>query len=449
MPREHLNLGEGPILPLLLKMSWPSMAAMLSMALYNLMDTLWLARVSPHAIAAFTVTFPVQMFLAAIGIGTGVGAGSFAARMFGAGEMEKAQLTAGQITTLSVFFGLILMAVVHLSPDGILKAFGAAGETLRLAHRYLVIVIFGAPFLMFMMMSNNLLRAEGRPNLSMYAILIFTGTGLVLDPLLIFGIGPFTALGIEGAAVTAIVGQIAACVSSLFFLLHPSSKYRMQWHHLIPKFSIIAAIYQTGFPSVLMNLAVSLVIVIYTLILSDFGHLALAALGICFRINGLVIMVLFGIGHGVMPMVGYNYGARLYGRLIETVRVAVRYSAAFAAVCSLLIIIFADTILILFTQDATLRHISVPALRLYVSLLVLTGPSLVWINLFIGLGKGLTSMWLLFVRDILFLIPSLYIFKGWFGLTGVWIAQPFSTALAFVLIYFWSERELRSLRAKC
>ncbi|MCX7634618.1 MAG: MATE family efflux transporter [Syntrophales bacterium] len=448
MPKEPLELGKGPILPLLLKMSWPSMAAMLSMALYNLMDTLWLARVSPHAIAAFTVTFPIQMFLAALGIGTGVGAGSFAARMFGAGETEKARLTAGQVTILSFLFGLILIVVVHLTLDEILKAFGASGETLALAKRYLIIVIFGSPFLMFMMMCNNLLRAEGRPHLSMYAILIFTGTGVVLDPLMIFGIGPLPALGIEGAAITAVTGQLAACGASFFFLLHPTSRYRLKWRHLIPELSIIAAIYQTGFPSVLMNIVVSLVIMVYTVILAPFGHLALAALGICFRINGLVIMVLFGIGHGVMPMVGFNYGAKLYGRLIETVRVAVRYSALFAAVSSLLIIIFAEPILGFFTDDMVLRGITITALRLYVSLLVLTGPSLVWINLFIGLGKGVTSMWLLFVRDILFLIPSLYLFKSWFGLTGVWLAQPFSTALAFVIIYLWSERELNSIRTK-
>ncbi|HOK07015.1 MAG TPA: MATE family efflux transporter [Syntrophales bacterium] len=445
MPKTHLDLGEGPILPLLLKMSWPSMAAMLSMAVYNLMDTLWLSRVSPHAIAAFTVTFPIQMIMAAIGIGTGVGAGSFAARMFGAQETDKARETAGQVVFLSASSGLAMILLVAAAGGDLLRLFGARGESLALASTYLSVVVLGAPFLMFMMMSNNLLRAEGRPNLSMYAILTFAVSGLILDPLLIFGIGPFPRMGIVGAACSAIVGQVSACLLSAYFILQRASRYALEPRHLIPKTDIIRSIYQTGFPSVLMNLIVSVVIMVYTMILSEFGHLALAALGICFRINGLALMVIFGIGHGVMPLVGFNYGARQYDRLKETIHVAVRISAVFAGVSSLAIVVFAVPILALFTDDTSLREIGVSALRLYVALLVLVGPTVVWINLFIGLGKGVASMWLMLVRDLFFLVPALYLFKGLFGLTGVWMAQPFSTLLAFFLIRYWAEREMRTM----
>jgi len=124
MKNDVLNLGAGPILPLLLKMSWPSMLAMLSMALYNLMDSLWLARLSPQTIAALTITFPIQMVFAAIGVGIGVGAGSYASRMFGAGELEKARRTAGQVIFLSLFSGLVLIVVTFAFPDQLLRLFG-------------------------------------------------------------------------------------------------------------------------------------------------------------------------------------------------------------------------------------------------------------------------------------------------------------------------------------
>ncbi|MEI6313891.1 MAG: MATE family efflux transporter [Syntrophus sp. (in: bacteria)] len=448
MKYKTLNLGEGPILPLLLKMSWPSMLAMLSMALYNLMDTLWLARLSPQTIAAFTITFPIQMIFAAIGVGTGVGAGSYAARMFGAGEMDKARKTAGQVILLSFISGFFLIVVTFLVPDLMLQVFGGTPETIVLAKRYLLLAVLGAPFLLFMMMANNLFRAEGQPSLSMYAILIFTILGAILDPMLIFGWCGFPALGIEGAAIAAVIGQLASGLLSMYFLLFKSLKFRVSLADLKPDFSIIRSIYQTGLPSVLMNLVFTVVIIVYNHILAPYGHLALATLGICFRINGLVMMILFGIGHGVMPLVGFNLGARLYSRLINTVRVAVNCSAVFAGVCSILIIAFAVPIIGFFTEDKELIAIAAPALQIFVSPLILAGPSLVWINSFIGLGKGLTSMVLLFIRDALFLIPLMYLFSALMGRDGVWMAQPVSATAAFFIIMLWSSKELEGIRKK-
>ncbi len=446
MKEKVLDLGVGPILPLLIKMSWPSMLAMLSMAIYNVMDSLWLARLSPRTIAAFTITFPLQMVFAAIGVGIGVGAGSYASRMFGAGEADKARKTAGQVIFLSVSAGLSLIALTYAFPDFLLRLFGASGETLVLAKRYLMWVVLSSPFLLFMMMANNLFRAEGLPNLSMYAILTFTFLGAILDPLLIFGWGGFPALGIEGAALAAIVGQVASGLLSLYFLLFRSLRYRIDLRDLLPDPAIIRAIHQTGLPSVLMNLVFSAVIIIYNNILAYYGHLALATLGICFRINGLVMMVLFGIGHGVMPMVGYNLGAKLYDRLIATVQVAVRCSMLFAGASSAIIFIGADLILSSFTDDRELLVIAAPALKIFISTLVLAAPSIVWINLFIGLGKGLTAMTLIVIRDALFLIPLMYLFSLWLGRDGVWMAQPASTAVAFLIIWVWSGKELAAIR---
>ena len=448
MKYRSLNLGEGPILPLLLRMSWPSMLAMLSMALYNLMDTLWLSRLSPQTIAAFTITFPIQMIFAAIGVGTGVGAGSYAARMFGAGEMDKARKTAGQVIFLSIISGAVLIAVTFSVPDLMLQVFGGTSDTIVLARRYLLWIVIGAPFLLFMMMANNLFRAEGQPNLSMYAILVFTLLGAVLDPLLIFGWCGFPALGIEGAAIAAVIGQIASGLLSLYFMLFKAPKFQLCLADLKPDLNIIRSIYQTGLPSVLMNFVFTAVIIVYNHILAPYGHLALATLGICFRINGLVMMILFGIGHGVMPLVGFNLGARLYDRLINTVRVAVYCSSLFAGISSILIILFAVPILGLFTKDRELIAIAAPALQIFVSPLILAGPSLVWINSFIGLGKGLTSMMLLFIRDALFLIPLMYLFSALLGRDGVWLAQPVSATAAFFVIMVWSYRELEKIRKR-
>ncbi|MCX5854406.1 MAG: MATE family efflux transporter, partial [Deltaproteobacteria bacterium] len=287
------------------------------------------------------------------------------------------------------------------------------------------------------------LRAEGRPNTSMFVILTMSVIGAILDPILIFGWGPFPQLGILGAAISAIIAYAVSGFLSFYYLQSKSSKYDLKWKYLVPNMAIIYAIYQTGFPSLIMNLFFGLVLIIYNHVLGSFGPLAIATLGLCFRINGLVVMVLFGIGHGVMPMVGFNDGAGLHDRLMETVNVAVKLTAVFCTAAFFLFEIFAYRILILFTDNVQLIEMAVPALRIFAFMLLMIGPNLVWINMFIGLGKGMTSMVLLLMRDALVLIPMLFILPPWFGLNGVWMAQPLSNLLAFFIILFWTKREFR------
>jgi putative MATE family efflux protein len=448
MKKDGLDLGKGPILPLLLKMSWPSIAAMFAMALYNLVDTFWLTRLDPQAVAALTICFPIQIIFGAIGVGTGVGAGSFAARMFGAGQHTKARQTAGQAILLSALLGLVIIVITLIYQDAILEIFGATGDILPLSRQYLVTVVIGSPFLLCLMVSNNLLRAEGNPKASMYVILVMSSTGAILDPFLIFGLGTLPRLGILGAAISAVISYFLASLLCLYYLRISASRYNLNWSHMIPNFSIIASIYQTGLPTVIMNFVFSLVMIVYNHVLGAFGPMAIAALGLCFRINHLVIMVLFGMGHGIMPMVGFSEGAGLHKRLMETVNLAVKISVLFSATAFVILEAFAYPILLLFTSDQELLTIAVPAVRIFATMLLLGGPIIVWINMFIGLGKGLTSMILLMTRDTVLLIPMLFFLPSLFGLTGVWAAQPLANLLAFFVILFWKKREFRMIEEK-
>ncbi|KAF0154136.1 MAG: Sodium driven multidrug efflux pump, partial [Syntrophaceae bacterium] len=388
-------------------MSWPSIIAMIAISVYNIIDTFWLAQVSHQALAALTVCFPIQMIFAAIGVGTGVGAGSFSARMFGAGKLIQAKQTAGQIFFLSFFFGLTLILAVIFFRDPILIFFGAFDEIMPLCRAYLDIIIFSAPFLFFSMMSNNLLRAEGRPILSMVVVLISSASSAILDPLLIFGIGPFPRLEMQGAALAAVIAQFSASLFSIYFLQLKSSKYELKWRYLLPDISIIKSIFATGLPSVITNFIITLVLIIYNHVLAHFGSLAIAALGICFRVNGLITMILFGIGFGIMPVIGFSQGAKLHQRLRQTVAVSVKVATYFAAVSSILLVVFAQPIVGIFSKDPALIAMATRALRIYVSVLVFAAPITIYINLFIGLGKGTLAMYLLFFRDTILLIPLL------------------------------------------
>jgi putative MATE family efflux protein len=442
---KRLDLGREAVLPLILKMSWPSIVAMTAMSLYNFIDTFWLARLSSEALAALTVCFPIQIIFAAIGVGTGIGAGSFASRMFGAGNNLRAKKAAGQIFPLSLFFGLAMIISVLFFGDAILISFGAFDEIMPLCHDYLYIIVFSSPFLFFSMMSNNLLRSEGRPVLSMYVVLIASISSAILDPFLIFGIGPFPRMGIKGAAFAAVIAQMVASIFSLFFLQLKSSKYELRWSYIIPDFPIIKLIYSTGLPSIVINLTASVVLVIYNHVLAAFGSQAIAALGICFRVTGLATMVIFGIGFGLMPVVGFSAGARLYQRLKESVFTTLKVSLIFAVGATLFLEIYASEIVSLFSRDPSLIAVSTLALRIHVSALVLTAPIIILINMFMGLGRGTLAMFLLFFRDSAVFIPLLFILPMFYGIAGAWIALPIANLIALFIIIYWTKKELKRL----
>lgn len=445
MKNKRLNLGTGSIGPLLLKMSLPAITANVVVAFYNLLDVFWLSRIGPKAVAALTVCFPIQILLAAIGIGTGVGAASFAARMFGAGHTAEAEKVAGQTIFLSVVLGIVVLIPCEIFPEQILRLFGATDDILPLCTMYLTTYIFCAPFMFFSMMGNNVLRAEGNPNLAMFAVFVLACTGAVLDPLFIFGIGPFPKMGIKGAGCAAICAYFLSALLCFVFFSSDRSGYRITRRNLIPDIPVILSVYRVGFPAFIMNLSISVVITVYNHVLGGYGAQAVATFGIIFRLNGIVIFILFGIGHGVLPMVGFNYGAGFYERLRQTVLTAVRWAIAVAGVSILAALLFTQPIVSVFTSDQNLLAIAVPAMRIYVIALIFLGPAIVVINMFNGLGMGFTATSLLFVRDFFVLIPFLVFVASRFGLNAVWCAHPLSNLFLLLIGWFWTRMLFKKL----
>src|SRR4030066_251493 len=230
---------------------------------------------------------------------------------------------------------------------------------------------------------------------------------------------------------------------SIYFLRLKSSKYELRREYLCPNLPIINSIYSTGFPTIVSNLIISLVLIIYNHVLAQYGSIAIATLGICFRGNGLVTMILYGIGFGLMPIVGYSHGAGLYKRLTQSVFVAMKVSVSIALLSSIILIIFANNIVSLFSHDPALIIMATPALRIYVCVLLFMAPTLIFINMFLGLGKGTLAMFLLFFRDTVLLIPLLIAFSSAIGIWGAWLAIPISNILAFFLVLFYAKKELR------
>ena len=414
---------------------------MVTISLYHLADTFWLGQLSYQAIAAVTITFPFYIAIVAIGVGSGVGANALASQRFGEGNIEATNQVAGQIFPLTVISGVVFVVVSVFHGTQVAALLGATPDITSLTSEYLVFFGWGTPFILFRLMTRNVFHASGE----VVKPMIFTVTGaivnVILDPFLIFGWGPFPEMGIGGAGLaTAISGGLAAGLSC-YYLVGSRSVYRLKLHHLRPNLSIIAQIYRVGLPSILMELTETIVFIIFNRVVAGFGSMALAALGIGIRIIDLAFMPIIGVAHGLLPIVGFCFGARLWKRLWSAVRHASLFVVAMLGVATVLLAVSAPQVVALFNDDPELLAIAVPAIRMVISALILIGPAILFITTFQGLSKGWTAIALSLARQLAFFIPAVLILPRFMGLNGVWLSVPISDGCGAIVAGFWLYRE--------
>jgi len=442
------KLGTAPLGRLLLSLSLPGMASMVTMALYNIIDTFWVAKLGHEAIAALTIVLPYHILVIAISVGSGIGINALVSRRFGERDIEVTNRIAGQVFPISVFFGLIFIIAAVFFTRQILTAAGATADIMEFATQYLVIISFGAPFILFSISTNNLLRGSGDALRPMIFMITASVVNIILDPFLIFGIGPFPEMGVRGAAFATVISQgLGAGLSFIYIVFTRRSAYILRPHHLQPNWRIIKDIYRVGLPAVVMDISESLVFAMYNNALSVYGSMALAAGGLSMRIIDLVLMPIFGASGGLLPIVGYSLGARLWGRLWRAVIIASVSLVLIMAVATVAMEITAPLIIGLFTQDPQLVAMAVPAMRIVLSSLVVIGPAILFVTTFQGLSKGKEALVLSLVRQLVFFVPILFVLPRLLGLTGVWLALPLSDFLGFIVAGAWLLREYRIQRS--
>ncbi|HEY90259.1 MAG TPA: MATE family efflux transporter [Dehalococcoidia bacterium] len=437
------RLGTERLSKLLLRLSLPSIASMVTISLYHLADTIWLGQLSYQAIAAVTITFPFFILIISIGVGSGVGANALASRRFGEGNVEATNQVVGQIFPLTLFFGTILVVASSFYARPIALLLGASEDIIEMVVDYLFYFGFGTPFMLFRLMSRNVYQASGDAIKPM----MFTITGaiinVILDPFLIFGWGPFPAMGVGGAALaTTIAGGVGAAMSFYYLLAH-KSVYRLKMHHIKPDLPIIKQIYRVGLPSMVMELTETIVFTLFNRTVAGFGSVALASLGIAIRISDLAFMPIIGMGHGLLPIIGFCFGAGLWKRLWSAVRLASLSLVVLLGMATVIMEIFTPQLIGIFNKDPELLDTAVPGMRLFISTLVLIGPSIMFITVFQGLSKGRTAMILSLARQLIFFVPALLILPRILGLTGVWISIPVSDGCGAIVSFIWLYREYR------
>jgi putative MATE family efflux protein len=319
--------------------------------------------------------------------------------------------------------------------------FGAAGPVLPLAKSYLSILVTFAVLFSTLLVLSNLTRAEGRPALSGVAMIVSAVANIVLDPILIYGLGPIPAMGITGAAVATVIGRGIGMAILLAHFISGKTSYKFRPNYFVPKPRIVAEIYRVGFSAIVRMSAQSIMIAVANTVAAGFGVVALAVLGVVFRLARFAFQVTMGLGQGILPLIGFNFGADKKDRVGEIVVKAGIAALTWGLLCWLTFMLFPKQVLLAFNTEPRFLAEGVTALRVFVLLFFGVQLQIIAGFFFQGIGKGTASLIVVSARQIIFTIPGLLILPRLFGLTGLWAAFPVAEGLSILLTLIWTGIE--------
>lgn len=427
--------------PLLFKFSLPSVIGMVIVALYNFVDTIFVGKgVGADAIAGLTIVLPILIFIIAVGLLTGIGTASIVSRSLGKGDKEKALIAAGNSFIINVILNIIIIAVFYFFMDEILQFLGASPAVLPYSTDYLSIMLFGFIFFSLSINGNNLIRAEGKPRASMYAMIIGAVLNIILDPIFIFVL----KMGVTGAAIATVISQISTLVYIIIYFRSRSSIYHFRREVFRPNKPVMREILTIGFPSFLMEIIGSILFLVFIKIVRIYGgdtYIAITGIGI--RIIDLVFMPILGISHGFAPIVGFNYGARLYGRVKGILKEGLIWTTAIAFVGFIFMVAFPQVLISIFSDDPELIKNGITPLRLIAGFAPLWSIPILGGTFFQAIGKPVPAIIINLSRELLIFIPAVIVLPMFFGLLGVWISWPFTDLFSFLITGPFLLREIR------
>jgi putative MATE family efflux protein len=437
-------LGTAPIGSLLARYALPSIVGMVVSALYNIVDRIFIGRgVGSLALAGVTVAFPLQLCQIAFSVLIGVGASALISISLGQQDRRKAERALGNgfLLVLAVSITIAALGIAFLDP--LLRLFGASATVLPYAHAFSLVILLGTPFATVSQGVNGFIRSEGNPRVAMATQLIGPVLNTFLCPFFIFGL----KLGIVGSALATVISQAVGTVWVLSYYLSGRSLLKLRARNFAPRPEIVRAIVAIGSAPFLSELASAVMNGIMNNQLERYGgDSAVTAMSIVFAVSNLVYLTLLGITMGVQPIIGYNTGATNYGRVRRAELLALAAATCFVTFCFAGVQIFPAGFVRLFAGGAPgILEIGVYALRHYFFVMPLIGFQVLSAGYFQAVGKPRQSVLLGLSRQFIILVPLLYILPRYWGLDGVWNAQPIADALSFAITAVFICRELSSL----
>ena len=434
------KMGVMPVNKLLLSMSLPIMISMLVQALYNIVDSIFVAKISENALTAVSLAFPIQSLMIATATGTGVGVNAILSKSLGEKNFEKANRTAVNRVFLAVM-SYILFVIIGLTVTmPFYRSQTSDAEILAYGKQYLTIVCVASIGLFAQIIFERLLQSTGKTIYTM----ITQGTGaiinIILDPILIFGLLGFPAMGVTGAAVATVAGQIVGGIMGVVINEKVNHEIKLIWKGFRPSLQMIGAIYRVGVPSIIMQAIGSLMTYGMNLILISFTSTATAVFGVYFKLQSFIFMPIFGLNNGMIPIVAYNYGAGKKERLIKTVKLSVAYAMAVMVIGFLIFQTLPQVLLQWFNASDRMMEIGVPALRIISISFLLAGFCIICGSVFQALGNGVYSMVVSIARQLVVLLPVAFLLSKLGNVNYVWWAFPIAELMSLALSTFFLFR---------
>ena len=435
------KMGVMPVVPLIFNMALPIMFGMFIMALYNVVDSIFVGKIGEEALTAVSLAFPVQNLMVSFGIGTAVGVNSFLSMRLGQKNQDDVNKSAMNGIFLSVVTWIVFVIIGLFAVKPYLRSQTANPLIIEYGEQYLSIVLnFGIG--MFMGgMSDRLLQGTGRTLLSMISQIVGAVTNIIFDPLLIFGIGFFPEMGIRGAAIATVFGQILAVIVSLFLNVRFNHDIQFKLKNLRPHGDIIGSIYKVAIPSIAMTSITSVITYFMNLILGSTpngGDTAIAVYGVYFKLNSFIFMPVFGLCNGIVPIIAYNYGARHHKRITNTIRGALCISVSIMLVGLLLFEIIPGPLFDMFSASPEMRRMGVVALRIIAPSFIGAAFAITLSSVFQAFGNAVFSMIVSFCRQIVVFLPAAYLLSRTGNVDNVWwcfvIAEFMSVGMSVIFL---------------
>lgn len=426
------KMGSMPIHTLLLNMAIPMMISMMVQALYNIVDSLFVSRISENALTAVSLAFPIQNLMIAIATGTGVGINALLSRSLGENNQKEANEAAKNGIFLAFlssivffFFGLFgSRFFFHTQTD--------ISEIIEGGTLYLQICTMLSFGIFGVITFERLLQATGRTLYSMITQTTGAVINIILDPIFIFGLFGMPKLGVAGAALATVIGQIASCILAAVINVKKNKEISLEMKNFRPNLDTIKKIYAVGIPSIIMASISSVMTFGINKILMVFSSTATAVFGIYFKLQSFIFMPVFGLNNGMIPIIAYNYGAQKRKRITQTIRLSVIYATIIMIIGFFIFQIFPNKLLMMFDASEHMFSIGIPALRIISASFVFAGVSIVLSTVFQAVGKGMSSLIISLVRQLIILLPLAYILSN-ISLDAIWIAFPISELLALLV----------------
>lgn len=438
-----LDLGTKPIGHLLWKYALPAIVAMLASSLYNMVDSIFIGQgVGPIAISGLAITFPFMNLTGAFGAAIGVGSSTYLSVKLGQKDYLTAENILGNTVMLNIYMGVVLSVVCLLLLDPILRFFGASDATLPYARQYMVIILAGNVVTHTYLGLNAVLRAASKPRQAMNATIFTVVVNTILDPIFIYPWG--LGLGISGAAYATILAQVLALCYQLRLLSDKRELIHFRRGTYRLHSQIVKSIISIGISPFAMNVCSCIIVIFINNQLVHYGgDLSVGAYGISNKILFIFVMFVIGLNQGMQPIAGYNYGAQKFDRLMHVVKLTMLSATAVMTVGWCLAIFMPRLCVRLFTTDATLISISANALRIMCCMFPIVGYQMVVTNFFQCIGKVKVSIFLSLSRQLIFLLPMLWLLPHLFQLNGVWFSMPASDLLASLVTAWIMARYMR------